>query len=110
MTVTEKEIEIIIETIHVIERMVIEETPTIGPIPIHVIEMTDITMTEREHIPEIEMITTAMVGLTDAGPAPKTIMMIETVNVEGSMMIENDLGLLTIGIIVTNQRMRNHNH
>jgi hypothetical protein len=105
MTVIGMEIEIIIETIPVIERMVREETRTIGPIPAHVIEMIDITMTEREHI---EMITTAMIGLTDAGPGTNTMIMTrEIVNVEGSMMIENDLGLLTIGIIGRNQLMMN---
>lgn len=108
MTVIGMEIEIIIETIPVIERMVREETRTIGPVPAHVVEMIDITMTEREHIPEIEMITTAMIGLTDAGPGTNTMIMTrEIVNVEGSMMIENDLGLLTIGIIGRNQLMMN---
>jgi hypothetical protein len=98
-------IEITIETIPAIET-------TIDPI--HVIAMTDTPKIEREDAlkiaTEIEMIAIVMKGLTDAGPAPMTIMMIETVNVEGSMMIENDLGLLTIGIIVTNRHMRNHDH
>jgi hypothetical protein len=108
MTVTGMEIEIIVGTIPDIERIVLEEITSIGPVPVHVIVMTDITMTEREDIPEIEMITTAMIGLTDAGPGTNTMIMTrEIVNVEGSMMIETDLGLLTIGIIGRNQLMMN---
>ena len=100
MTVTGMEIEIIIETTPAIKRTVIEGITTIGRAPVHVIKMTDITMTKREDIPEIEMIATAMIGLTDAGPGTNTtIMTREILNVEGSMMSETDLGLLTIGII-----------
>ena len=109
MTVTGMEIEIIIlETIPIIDGMAIGKIPIIGPIPVHVIEMTDISMIEREDIPEIEMITTAMIGLTDAGPETNTMTTTrDRVNVEGSMMIETDLGLLTIGIIGRNRLMKN---
>ena len=108
MTVTGMEIEIIIETIPAIEGIVTEEITTIGPVPVHVIEMTETMMTEREDIPEIEMIATAMIGLTDAGLGTNTMIMTrEIVNVKRSMMIETDLGLLTIGIIARNQFMMN---
>ena len=95
---------IIIETIHDID-------------PVHVIAMTDIMrMIERKDVQmigiEIEMTTTAMIGLTDAGPVTMTIMMIDTLNDEGSMMmIETDLGLLTIGTIARNRILNSHqNH
>ena len=108
MKVRGMEIEIIIETIPTIERIVIGANTAIGRVPVHVIEMTDITMTQREDIPEIEMITTAMIGLTDAGPGTNTMILTrDTVNVEGSMMTETDLGLLTIGIIGRNRHMKN---
>jgi hypothetical protein len=46
---------------------------------------------------ETEMIATAMIGLTDAGPDMTIMTMRGAVNVAGSMMIENGLGQLTIG-------------
>jgi hypothetical protein len=101
-----------------VEIIIIETIPGVEIIidPIPVIVTTNILrMVEREDVQmigiEIEMTTTAMIGLTDAGPVTMTIMMIDTRNVEGSMMIENDLGLLTIGTTVRNLVMNNHqNH
>lgn len=84
----------------------IEGTTSIDRIHVPDIVMIDIIAIEigmKEDVQriatEIEMIDTAMIGLTDVGPATATIMtMREAVNDEGSMMIENRLDLLTIGM------------
>ena len=101
MTVTvEGTTEITIETI----LPVIDETMTTdAPDPI---ATTNNTTTETAMIRDIRMIgierrTIDIITMTNVGRglATRTIMtMTDTVNVEGSMMIENGLRLLTIGI------------
>jgi hypothetical protein len=95
---------IVIGTIRMIR--VIKGTSSIDRIHVPDIVMIDIIAIEtgmREDVQriatEIETIATAMIDLTDAGPATATIMtMREAVNDEGSMMVENHLDLLTIGM------------
>ena len=95
--------EITIETI----LPVIDETITTdAPDPTPAIATTNNTTTETAMIRDIRMIrierrTSDFITMTNVGRGlgTRTIMtMTDTVNVEGSMMIENGLRLLTIGI------------
>jgi hypothetical protein len=89
-----------VETIHAIKRIATESTAQIPvPVAMTVIATTGTAMivdVQRIGI-ETEMTATAMIGLTDEGPETTSMTMPEAVNVEGSMMIENGLGQLTIG-------------
>lgn len=95
--------EITIETIPVTA----ETTTTDAPDPTPAIAMTNTTTTEIAMRRDIRMIgiekrTTDIVTMTNVGRGldTRTVMtMTDTVNAEGSMMIENGLRLLTIGII-----------
>jgi hypothetical protein len=108
--------EITIEKIPVIEGIAIGTI--INRAPVHDNMMIVITMKEtgmREDIQMIgterEMTTTAMIGLTDAGPDTTMIMtMTGTINAERSPMIETDLNTLMIGIRRRSLRTENLTH
>ena len=97
------------ETVPVIDKTmttneIIDQIP--GPDPVTmmiVITMTETDMTGDVRMSgiEIEKTVTGMIGLTGAGPEMMTIIMTMTtkiINVEGSMMMEIGLVMLTIGI------------
>jgi len=97
------------ETVPVIDKtMMTNETIDQIPGPDPVTMMIVITMTETDMTGdvrmsgiEIEKTVTGMIGLTGAGPEMMTIIMTMTpkiINVEGSMMMEIGLVMLTIGI------------